>query len=89
MITWGDFVLDEVFGPLLSCDSRLGSSFVVMEDASGANSGGFITPQIQETGQEKSPARMVGLASLDSTKKPLRQEAGQSGRVDTHRGREG
>jgi hypothetical protein len=61
VITWKDFVFDDVMGPILmdfeSCrGTRLGSPSV-MEDANGI---------IQETGQEQRPARMVGLSNLDS-----------------------
>ncbi len=67
MITWNDFVLDERIGPLLSIEleeeatqsrrTRLGSPGI-MDDARDT--------QIQETRQEKAPARMAGSASLDS-----------------------
>jgi hypothetical protein len=72
VITWKDFILDDVVGPImndaifessdLSCrvTSRLGSP-IVMEDVTGA---------IQETGQEQRPARMVGLSHLDSCTEP-------------------
>lgn len=70
MITWKDFILDDVMGPSLSLpwdnreskscrEERLGSPNV-MEDEIGIKS------SIQETGQEQRPARMVGLSSLDS-----------------------
>lgn len=70
MILWKDFVLDDVFGPLLndeatrtreiqvSCRKRLGSRDT-QEEASG---------NIQETRQEQRPARMAGLSGLDSQK---------------------
>lgn len=76
-------MLDDRFGPLLinsaeegaqslSADTssrkvRMGCSGV-MEDAGGE--------QIQETGQERRPARMVGKSSLDSSQ--ARMEAGRS-----------
>jgi hypothetical protein len=60
VIRWNDFVLDDVFGALLvSCDEE--SSVLkasVMDDARDA--------QIQETGQEIVPARMVGQSSSES-----------------------
>ena len=57
MIFWKDFVLDEVFGPLLvvSESNELGD-LGIRKDA-------FV---IQETRQAQRPARMVGLSSLDS-----------------------
>ena len=77
MITWGDFILDDVVGPILalpeeimgasssSCrEERLGSP-----DARNGASGkqkGVLSTQIQETRQEKQPARMVGSSSHDS-----------------------
>jgi len=76
VIVWKDFILDDFFGPTLSleferqesqsgrsggttksCEARLDNPGV-MEDANG---------NIQETGQEKRPARMAGSLSLDST----------------------
>jgi hypothetical protein len=68
VIIWKDFVLDDFFGPSLlvdeieqndqtSCRTRRCGHPSVMEDAIG---------NIQETGQEQRPARMVGLSSLDS-----------------------
>jgi hypothetical protein len=38
--------------------------------------------QIQETGQERSPARMVGLSGLDSYNHPFGKEAARDG-LDT------
>jgi len=69
VIYWKDFILDENFGPILevpgpeivltSCRvSRLGRP-KNQDDSNG---------EIQETGQEQRPARMVGLSSLDSQK---------------------
>ena len=68
MIFWKDFILDDELGASLmtdvnehhtSCRSeRLGTSSV-MEDARDSK-------QIQETGQDTRPARMVGYSDLDS-----------------------
>lgn len=67
MIYWQDFVLDDVFGPLLNMEEqdkvrrakpRLGGTGV-NDDARA---------KIQETGTEQRPARMVGLSGLDSIK---------------------
>jgi hypothetical protein len=79
VITWKDFVFDDVMGPVMmdqelphipsnffSTDStscrrtRLGSP-VIMEDETG---------KIQETRQEKRPARMVGCSNFDSFAEP-------------------
>ena len=71
MILWQDFILDDQFGPYIvtddstvvitsrdiKCRKAVLGSPNVMEDVRG---------QIQETGQEKRPARMVGYSSLDS-----------------------
>jgi hypothetical protein len=75
VISWKDFVFDDVLGPVLafsevdmnesensepqSCRRKRLGSPSVKEDAMG-----FL---IQETGQEKRPARMVGHSSLDSS----------------------
>lgn len=75
MIRWNDFVMDDVCGPVLafagaeegtmkvSRGKRLGSPSV-MEDAGKIALG----KQIQETGQELRPARMVGHSASDSFK---------------------
>ncbi len=61
MILWMDFILDDKFGPLLSIDSsgvgtKDGADVVsVMEDGRSNH--------IQETGQERRPARMAGKSS--------------------------
>jgi hypothetical protein len=69
VITWKDFVFDDVMGPMMmdqdldltSCRrTRLGSP-VIMEDETG---------KIQETRQEKRPARMVGCSNFDSFAEP-------------------
>jgi hypothetical protein len=76
VITWKDFILDDVVGPVMMDPSpidsnetevcrrtRLGST-IVMEDEESENS------SIQETRQEQRPARMVGHSSLDSSASP-------------------
>jgi hypothetical protein len=79
VIVWKDFVLDDVAGPVLLEElvditdlkvcrgKRVASSSImpktkpsVMEDSTGEQA-----VQIQETGQEQRPARMVGLSGLD------------------------
>jgi len=57
---------------------RLGSQSV-MEDASGTNNKSHLCDFIQETGQEKRPARMVGLSSLDSARFGTDAECGNRG----------
>lgn len=81
MIFWKDFILDDEIGPYLwigTSDPKNRRSKTdcpgVMEDA------------IQETGQEKRPARMVGYSSLDFTKTGM--EAGQGKFISRFRGRE-
>ncbi len=79
MIFWNDFLMDDVFGPILVvpelADSsemsdlkcrrtRLGDRSSIMEDANG-NPETFSKVSIQETGQEKRLARMAGLTGLD------------------------
>ena len=70
MIFWKDFILDDVFGPLLKMgesehpkQSEIPQCPGVMEDA------------YQETGQDVRPARMVGQTSLDFNKSSM--DAGQ------------
>jgi hypothetical protein len=69
VITWKDFVFDDVMGPVMmdqdlelaSCRrTRIGSPNI-MEDVTGI---------IQETRQETRPARMVGRSEIDSIAKP-------------------
>lgn len=79
MITWKDFIIDHEIGPFLldvenSCREERSGDPSVMDDA--------IRGQIQETGQEQSPARMVGASSLDSYFNPNGKEAGGV-RLDT------
>ncbi|MBU6375906.1 MAG: hypothetical protein KGQ59_07925 [Bdellovibrionales bacterium] len=63
MIFWKDFILDDKFGPVLSIDSigALAMDGVdvvsIMEDER--------RNYIQETGQERRPARMVGKSSSE------------------------
>jgi len=63
VIFWTDFILDDKFGPVLSIDSMGagttdGADVVsVMEDKR--------RNYIQETGQERRPARMVGKSSSE------------------------
>lgn len=64
MITWKDFVIDDVLGTYLNfeeCREEIAGGKSVMEDAHGST----IDP-IQETGQELRPARMAGYTSLES-----------------------
>jgi hypothetical protein len=70
MIFWKDFILDDKFGPLLLLAGEPGEGDVaaVMEDSGGRN--------IQETRQERQPARMVGSNLLESQRGPTRMEAG-------------
>ena len=69
MIFWKDFILDERFGPLLVVaeESEEGDVAAVMEDSGGQH--------IQETRQERQPARMVGYNLLESQNGPTRMEA--------------
>lgn len=95
MILWKDFVLDHEIGPCLvdeqimlaigegpqMCRDERSGDPCVMEDA--------IRGHIQETGQELSPARMVGYSSSDSYSHPNGRDAGGV-RLDTDsRRREG
>ena len=75
MILWGDFILDDIMGPLLampgeasstSCrnEKRLGSPDT-RNGASGKQNE-TLGVSIQETRQEQRPARMVGHSSHDS-----------------------
>lgn len=63
MIFWGDFILDDVVGPVLSIsESRVGAKegadvISVKEDGRSNH--------IQETGQERRPARMAGKSSSE------------------------
>ena len=63
MILWMDFILDDKVGPVLSIDSiGMGASdgadvVSVMEDGRSNH--------IQETGQERRPARMAGKSSSE------------------------
>ena len=77
MITWKDFVFDDVMGPMMidqdinlpnflnaeleSCRRTRIGSPNIMEDVTGI---------IQETRQETRPARMVGRSEIDSIAKP-------------------
>ncbi len=63
MICWKDFVLDERFGPLLSVDSGAAVAIRSADVASVMEDG--MCDHIQETGQERRPARMVGKSSLE------------------------
>ncbi len=71
MITWMDFVFDDVVGPVLAVpDGDLESRGTrhgrpsVMDDAGKK---GVVNPtSFQETRQEQRPARMAGLSGLDS-----------------------
>ena len=87
MILWKDFILDDVIGPSLAfadegevCRMLRFGGPGVMEDASGKK--GVKTP-IQETGQVRQPARMVGYSSLDSAQTGM--EAGRGYRATLRR----
>jgi len=81
VITWKDFIFDEVIGPYLDVDlscrkAKLGDP-CIREDATGKKE----TPEsvsIQETGQEQRPARMVGLSSSEDTQSAM--EGGRDNR---------
>ncbi len=60
MILWKDFVLDDFIGPYLVCSDEEVTPRTHQEDGNTA------AILIQETRQEKAPARMVGSPSLDS-----------------------
>lgn len=81
MIIWKDFVLDHEIGPFLidqtiseSCREERSGDPCIMEDA--------FRGQIQETGQEQSPARMVGAPGLDSHTYPYDKDV-DGARLDT------
>ena len=89
MILWKDFILDDFVGPVLanienepapkSCRRKRFGSPSVMEDAMGAKTETSEYVSIQETRQERWPARMVGFSSLDSASSGM--EAGEGYRV--------
>ena len=69
MIFWKDFVLDDIFGPLLVVSEPDGTgSLSIRNDAIA----------IQETRQEQMPARMVGTLrhSMDTSKSELVGDTG-------------
>lgn len=89
MITWKDFVLDDVVGPVLSflneteeqelsCREMRFGSTSIRNDAKVA---------IQETGQEQRPARMVGQSSLISAQTDM--EVGRCDRANSSSRRRG
>lgn len=82
MIIWKDFVLDDFLGPILAAKSSVEISVNsdVMDDAKTAN-GAQGCASIQETGQGKQPARMVGRSSLEAVRNGM--EAGRDERVST------
>ena len=96
MIFWKDFILDDILGPILnfpetkesegkkkedeSCRRKRLGSPKVMDDAREV--AGTL---IQETGQVKRPARMVGLSSLDSSAAQTRTEASREHRANSLR----
>lgn len=75
MIFWKDFVLDDRFGPLLMGADGISAEGVaaVMEECDGQN--------IQETRQERQPARMVGNNLLESQRGPTCRDAGATASV--------
>lgn len=94
MITWTDFVLDDVIGPSLAIRpaqgegsrwTQAGDGLSVMEDARSL----AVDVPIQETGQEQRPARMVGSTGLDSKHAGIRtgMEAGQDSQTASIRQR--
>lgn len=93
MIQWMDFVFDDLIGPVLvmdgdSTDNRR-KRFVnpsIMEDANNKREAMDVA-SIQETGQEKRPARMVGLSGLDSAQNDM--EVGRENELDSLRWRGG
>lgn len=79
MITWTDFIFDDVVGPVLKDVRATDSDGTSIKDDTHTGS-------IQETRQGPRPARMVGLSSLEND--PLGKEAirGRSNRVLRQRG---
>ena len=73
MIIWKDFILDERVGPILSVDLAVELATEGADAVSVMEDGG--RHHIQETGQERRPARMVGESSLESNASS-RMEAG-------------
>jgi hypothetical protein len=82
MIFWKDFILDEKFGPLLTWVgvAGMGDVAAVTEDSDGRN--------IQETRQERQPARMVGNDLLESQRGPTRMDAGATSPLLNQLGRQ-
>ena len=78
MITWKDFVMDDILGPILAMPEELAAELVSPQDSraeqrlgssdtsDGASGNNAAKAVIQETRQEQRPARMVGLSSHDS-----------------------
>ena len=64
MILWKDFILDERVGPILSVELAVELATEGADAVSVMEDGG--RHHIQETGQERRPARMVGESSLES-----------------------
>lgn len=65
-IFWKDFVLDDVFGPLLAFPETSASCRTEAQAGCTDTQEG-IRAKIQETRTEQRPARMVGLSDLDSS----------------------
>jgi hypothetical protein len=79
VITWKDFVLDDIVGPVLmlpeealkadrpATDGRVeGTRLGSPEARNGASGNNSAKAEIQETRPEQRPARMVGSSSHDS-----------------------
>lgn len=82
MIYWKDFVLDDVIGPYLKVrfsDPR--------SREKNAQCPGVMEDAIQETGQVKRPARMVGPTSLEEVVKSG-MEAGLGKKISRNHERE-
>lgn len=88
MILWKDFLIDDEIGPTLmdpqtcrqtrECLAARPRATSVMEDA---NRGATIDGVVQETGQEKRPARMAGLIqSSDKTTSAVSRTGMDAGR---------
>jgi hypothetical protein len=102
VITWQDFILDDVCGPVLNFDetSRAVDRAPVRRDRSGENLQSCRRTRlgspsimedagdiIQETRQENRPARMVGFSSPESSSSQPSMEAGLGDRVENLRWR--
>jgi hypothetical protein len=81
VIFWKDFILDDEIGPYL----KIGISDPKSRESKDVYPG-VREDAIQETGQEKQPARMVGYSSLDLIQSS--KEAGLGKQLSRLRGRE-